>query len=584
MLNISDASKEIYLDGSIHKTLTINFPNVNVTLTNNDLIKESLELTEAIENENEINFQGCIASKLKFQCADIIQDLRGEYVTVTLGALGAEDIPLFKGYVDSQTNRTYEDVVTEFTCYDAIYRKGKLDVTNWYKGLTFPITVKAFRDSFFSHIGITQQSRTLINDSQRINKVVTDNQILALDIMRAICQVNGAYGQIGRDGKFKYVELLEIVRGLYPQETLYPSPDLYPARENAGAEFDRDGYINATYEPFEVSMIDRVNVVGFNGRFIGSYGSGTNAFTIADNIVAQGSITPNQLAKNLVEKLYMIKYIPSYVEVPGLPWVECGDIYLFNTYKNIIRAYVFNRVIKGIQTLIDEYTADGIQYRNSYIESPLTQTTANEVAIQENTADIETNTEDIATNAANIIYTQQLSAQLVESEKIRTNTLVANEIQAEKTRTNTLVANAIQTTELYADTVSTNKMNSAEAYARQLTADKATISQLNATNATISAVNAELVKTNTVLATKASIAQLNAVTINASQITSGTINADRISASTVIGKLAGNTVSCGKISAGTCDIGGGNLSRNVTYGGSTIATESWVSANFQRKS
>ena len=554
MLKISDESKAIYLSGNTKKNITIVFPDANVTMTNSDIVEESFELTEAIENTGEISFEGCIASKFSFQCANFVQDLRGEYVEVTISATGAEAISLFKGYVDTQTNRTHEDVVTEFTCYDAIYRKGQLDVTSWYNGLNFPMTVQAFRNSFFNRIGITQDSRTLVNDSQRINKVVTENQILALDVMRNICQVNAAYGRMGRDGQFKYVELLEIVKGLYPSEDLFPSPDLYPARENAGAEFDKDGYISASYEPFEVRAIDRVNVVGFDGRFSGGYGSGTNALNIADNIVAQGAVTPSKMAENILNKIYMVRYIPSNVEIQGLPWIEPGDIYLFNTYKNIVRAYVFNRNLKGIHAMFDTYEADGNQRRSEYKESPLTQTTANETAIQENTADIEQNTEDIAQNAQDIIYTQGLAAQWVEAEKIRTNELVTNEIRTTRAYADEITAKAIKTTELYADNIGTKTLNAANVHADNVGTNTLNAANLHADNVSSNALSSAKIYTENLTANKATVSQLNAVdgkfsNLNANNITSGTVNTKRLNIDGIVEGMSSKNLRVVNLSA-----------------------------------
>ena len=596
MISVNDATKTAYKTSSTSKTVTITCASKNITLTNSDLVQESVELTEAIENGEELNFQGCIATQLKFSCAGLVTDIRGEYIEASIKAGNTTVIPLFKGYVDTQTNRTQEDAVTQITAYDVLYTKGQLDVTDWYNNLSFPRTLKSFRDAFFSYIGVTQQSITLVNDSLRINKVVTNNQITALDVMQAICQANGVYGQISRStGTLRYIEIQEVVRGLYPSETTYPSTTTYPARENAAITLEPQDYIKCNYEPFLVNYINKVTIIDFNGTRAGEYGNGTNILSIHDNIVAQGCTAPNTMAENIYSKVQYAQYIPSKVKTAGFPWVECGDIYLFNTSRTVVRAYVLNRELKGIQALFDEYESGGTQVRSLYKESTKTQTTANESGIQENAEEIEETkqlivdeiyAEQIRTNTlvanaiqttelyadrigANAIQTSELYADRIVSNAIYTteayadrivaNAITTTELYADRITANAITtteayadritANAISTTKLYADTVSTQKMDAAEAYAAQLNADKATISQLDSTNATISQLNSELVGTNQVLATKASISQLNSVTINASQITAGTISTQRLSIDGIVQGMSTKNLTVSNLNA-----------------------------------
>jgi len=512
MINVSDETKQAYISDSIPKTLTVSFPNANITMHNDDIVSESLEIEESINSGTELTFEGCIASQMKFECSAPVRDLRGEKVTISIQAEDTESITLFNGYIDEQSNRTHEDVVTEFTAYDVLYTKGQIDVTDWYNGLTFPITVKNFRDSFFTYIGITQETISLISDGFSIDKVTTKDQILALDIMKAICQVNARFGRIGRDEKFHYTELREITKGLYPSTETYPSDHTYPSKENADTKYEKSDYIKVTYEPFKTSVIDAVYLIAKDGTKTIA-GSGSNTLAISDNIIAQGCTDKASMASVILNNIHTIIYTPSTVKAKGYPWLEGGDIYMFNTRKNVVRAYILTRRLTGIQALYDELTAEGSQIREKYQETIETQSSIREADIQGNTAQIGT-----------------LRADLIE-----TNTLVAS-----KASITDLNATNARVGSLEADHVSVASLNAVSARVGALEADHVTTDQLNATNAFISSLAAIAITTQ----------NLSAQSISAGQITSGTINADRISTST----FHGRTLQAGGIQLGSASL------------------------------
>jgi len=549
MIKVNDDTKNAYLRDSVRKEITITFPNANITYHNDDIVSESLEIEEAINDGDELTFQGCIATKMKFQCDAPVRDLRGEYVEVGIQAYSdntEEDIQfisLFKGYIDEQTNRTQEDVVTEFTAYDSLYKIGQTDVSTWYNGLTFPISIRNFRNSLFTYLGITQDDVTLPNDGANIEKVETKDQLLALDVMKAICQSNASFGQLGRDGKFYYRTLTEITKALYPSTETFPSEETFPSRENSAVVYDYGDYIKVTYEPYSSQRITSVWVIGKDGTKT-VYGNGTNVFAVADNIVAQGAVNKSLLAENIYINIFRIEYIPSNVEARGLPWVECGDIYMFNTRKNIVRAYVLNRVLKGIQALYDSITAEGSQYREAYQESEQTQASTREDDIQKN------------------------------------NKLVVNEIEARTISVNTLRAQMIEADNINANNISAVNANLNTLSAREANFENATVASLNAANASINYLASIAITTQ----------NLRAQNIDAGQIRTGTISADRISADTIAAKCAALTVL--RTNSLLCSGGGaggnwavvGTLSGGVVYsGGVQVATQNWVAANFVAK-
>lgn len=397
MINISDDEKALY-KGVVHKTVTITVPNRNISFTNTDLIKESVSLTERIETERNLSFKGCCASVFSFSVNDFVQDIRGEYIEATIQADEGTEIPLFCGYVETQSNRTFEDYQTDFVAYDPLYKVLDRDVTAWYNGLSFPILVRNMRNSFFSLVGITQDTATLVNDNQPLNKTIEDKVITGGDILRWLCQINGRFGLIGRDKKFHYVQLAQAIEGLYPADDLYPSDTLYPRESNASEEILKAVYSAISYQPFHTDWITRVSIVGKNGAIQGTAGDTTgDTFYISDNKLAWGLGNIAQATQAILNEVRGARYTPADIDAKGLPYLECGDIIIANTRRNVITTYILERTLKGIQALTDAYGSDSDQSRPPYTPTVVTDVNANQLA----TSNAQDKADSAYTNAGN---------------------------------------------------------------------------------------------------------------------------------------------------------------------------------------
>ena len=570
MINISDANKALWNSSTEHKTLTITFPDDNVIVTNSDLISESLLLEEAINEESWLTFTGCIASRLEFDIANIVQDLRGHRVTASIKIALEDPVPLFTGYVDTQDNLSHQDVVTHFECYDPmVSRVNDVDVTYWYKHLSFPMTLKAFRDSFFTRLGLTQRDIVLPNDGLLMSgQTIDDEYITGRDIIRYICQLNAVFGQFDREGYFKYKSLMPIQEGIYPSTTLYPATDLYPARESI--ETDASSiYSRIKYEPFKVDVIDGVNIFGSSGTIEGTYGTGNNALYIADNPLAW-AVDMNEAAANIYVQVEGLQFDPAEIAAVGLPYVECGDAIFVNTMKNIVRTYIFSRTLQGIQAIEDEYRCESQKKQHVYRESNETQITRNADGIEDNAEEIEA-TKQLVVNSieAEQIRVNKLVADTIEAEQIRVNNLVAGTIEAEQIRVNKLVADSIEAEQirvnklvadfieaeqirvnkLVADSIETEAIRSNEVVADSieaeagrvddLLAEKASFQWVNSNFADFNYVNSNFATIQTLQSNYATIQSLNAVdgkfaNLDASNIKSGTLSAARIDVNTLV--------------------------------------------------
>ena len=451
MLNVNNDTKNAYYDDTLLKTLVISFPNKSVTFTGDDILGESVKLIEKIETERSLTFKGCIASKFTFKVADNVIDLRGEYLEATIQADETEVIPLFSGYVDDQDNETREDIVTTFTCYDPLYKIGSRNMQSWVDGLSFPITVRNFRNSLFSNLGITQEARTLINDNLTISanfKSFVDAPS-ATDIMKWICQLNGVYGQYGRDKKFHYRELNALSEGTYPAEDLYPGEDTFPSAENAGVTINTSDYVSLTYEPYTTDYITKVVIIDGGGLDQGQAGVEGNTFIVQDNPIAF-NVNMQSAARALLAKINVVNHIPVIkMKCVGLPYVECGDTFLSYTRKNVCRSYVLQRTLSGIQALFDEYSSDSDKDYPPYKATTKSMTNADRQKILQIQSDIVridgkiiADEGEFNTLKSKAITTDNFSAQNISANQITAGTLNVDRIQAGSIQANKLNVSA----------------------------------------------------------------------------------------------------------------------------------------------
>lgn len=469
MLPISEASKKKWIIGTQAKSLSVSFLDLNLTLTNDSIVSESLSLTEELEQNHNLTFTGCIASRLSLKVRALTQDVRGQKVVVTIQIGTDTPLPLFIGRIDSQDNLSHRDVLTALEAYDDLVRVNNTDVKAWYDSLTFPMTVAAFRASFWSYLGITEELTTLPNDSLSMTKTITDEVINAGKIAKWICQLNARYGRINRAGNFEYVKLTPITEGLYPANDLYPADNLYPSDENFNAEFTGGTYNTVQYEPFKTAPITGVYIWDMGGINQGQAGTAGNVLSIADNPLAW-AVNMATAAANIYAEVYDVQFIPAQISAIGLPYMETGDIVAIHTDENMVRTYILSRTLNGIQALTDSFRSDSDEYLTVYKESVATATTKNGQSILEIQADIvQMNTliADRATiaqlNSVNAkidnLTAISITTQNFTSQKITSGMVDAGVISAGKITTGTLSANRIDVDTLCSTSFSTRQIN-----------------------------------------------------------------------------------------------------------------------------
>lgn len=375
--------KDLYFDTQHEIDMTIEVIDTDLTITPDMIEFEAFEMNESLCSESELKFGRCETNSVKITVRGMPRSIKDEKIRIYEVIDGDVDNPfqygIYKVYSDVPTaDRTKRQI----TAYDAMYDILNADMKSWYASLSFPMTLKAFRDSFFTYLGIEQVETTLVNDEMVVNKTLvatqTDSESTITEesaisgklIIEAICEINGCFGNINRDGKFDYVILKSIISPLYPANDLYPSNDLFPRDTNT--ESMSGHYITFDYEDFKSKAITQLEIrtaeysAGITAGENGNNYAITGNFLVSDKSKDELSI----VAENTLSIIKKATYTPIKSSTcVGNPCLELGDPIRFNTSREIIVSYILQRTLKGIQCKRDSIVSKGTETHSAKINS-----------------------------------------------------------------------------------------------------------------------------------------------------------------------------------------------------------------------
>lgn len=453
------------------------------------ILEESMTLTESLCSAQTLTLGACEASTFKIQLRTQ-EELKGKQITVI-----NHDIQ-YGVYTVIEDKPTADRTAKEITAKDAIYEILNTDVTEWYIGIfedAESISLKDFRDSFFEYFGVEQEAADLPLDDLMLSNTIQKQQISGKDIITAICEANGCFGHIGRDGKMQYKRLQY---SLVPSEELYPSEDLYPGSWGIHEDIEENLYISCTYSDFATDEIAAVKVLDADGSVLVEEGSGTQY--VLDNFILYGK-TAEELAEyvpGFLEAIAECVYRPYEAELMGKPGVEVGTAIIIHTDQMDVESYVLERELKGVDALIDKFKAKGTKLAEKAQSS-------------------------VKNSIRNLQKEQVIQADRIEAAQIRVG-------------------------ELEADNVTIHgSLNAQDARIGEIEADYIKTAQLDAVSARIETIESDYITTG----------ELNAHTIDANKIVSGTIDAARISANTFSGRvIASSGLNTGSVTCSTYNV------------------------------
>lgn len=569
---MENSIQNLFYDDSVEKQLIIEYPVSGTTLTNAEYQTETMTITESICDEQELQFGCCNASSFEIKVLDTIENFKGKKMKVSI-LLAGQDEPYqlgeYKVYSDKPTaDRLYKDIVA----YDAMYDILNAEVSGWYNSLTFPMTLRQFRDSFCAFVGVNQEEITLINDDMTIEKTIDPGELPGKTIIEAICEINGCFGHIGRNGKLRYVVLEQMIEGVYPADDLYPSDDLYPADPMGTTEVSRSNYISCQYEDFICQHIDKLQIRQEENDIGAISGTGNNCYIIEDNFLVYGKSAAElqTIADNVLSVIGVVWYRPAQVEARGNPCLEVGDGILLHTTREDVYTYVLQRTLKGIQALRDSYTAEGEEYRTGQVNSlqkQIIQLKGMSNVLTRTVEQTRLEMRDIEQGLSNDIRitAEGLQAEITRASEAENNLstkirITAEGLDAEVKRATTAEGNmsaqiSVNAQQILTKVSKNNIVSEINQTAESIKIKAERIDLVGIVNAdemvvkyaTIETLNVTKLELNNLIATKATIDSLNAVSGRV-----GSLEADHVTVSDLNGVSARlDTVESNYISAGT---------------------------------
>lgn len=404
---------DLFDKSSVDKQLKIVCQDGTI-LTNKNFSSTSSDfsLSESLCSDSKLSFGKCESACLKIKIANTVNSLKGQTLQVTETLANKDDVPFKIGtYIVDEDTLTSDKKYRNITAYDRLYSISSMNVSDWYSKL-FPskqvpliryenvtkewtytgidgkeiteyyeelepityyqteyesITLKAFRDSFFKYIGLTQQSTTLVNDDMKVSKSVDDIDLTAKDVLEAICEINGVFGKMSRDDVFTYVELKPFSRGLFPSKTLYPNKSLFPRKPG---NVDTRRLQMGEYKTLQVGDTNFEQITKLQIRqseddigYIAGDDTGVS-YIIQGNFLTYSSGTDElkTIANNVLSKISKVIFNPINITLQGNPCVETGDtIRIVDTNNKVYMSYVLQRTLTGIQMLMDSIISEGDQ-------------------------------------------------------------------------------------------------------------------------------------------------------------------------------------------------------------------------------
>lgn len=355
VINISNELKELYRSGNGRKKLNISISGSETKITNSNIVSESMRIKQSLSDDENIKFGSCNSTSFEITVAEITEDLIGKEIQPKL-LVDSDTTELSLGLFTVESSK--KEVGRPFrkiTAYDRM-KKLSVDVGEWYRSLVFPVTVKDLRDGLCGHVGLEQVESTLPFDSMEINKTLDDDgAINGLDLMHGICELNGCFGNISRNGEFEYVYLstgdpVDTLNGILKS---YPQCDEY-----------------------KTSAIDGVTIKFTDSDITYQSTSHTNPYIITDNylIAEKTEAELISIANTIAGKINGISYRPATIESVGQPYFDLGDKVSFNDESgNLDTTYILKREINGIQALTDSIESSGEEYIQQDVNSVVGQ-------------------------------------------------------------------------------------------------------------------------------------------------------------------------------------------------------------------
>ena len=363
--NLTDAQKEQFFSGS-PKSLTLAFED-GTTLTNEDIIQESMTLTQTITDTQNFSLGQVFSSEFRIKIFNDGTSYAGKWFSATIRVTGTSaslKIGTFK--VESE-KKSDDKLYKEIIAYDAMHDILSSDYAEWHNSLTFPKALSSYLAVFANHAGFTYRiDGTLPNASMQVNRTFITGSYSGADVLRCILELTGWFAHIPQT---KQLLIYPINMMDYTKWRSIPSEAVLLG--------------GLKYEDFATSQVSCVHIRTIEGDASGYHPSVTPGHTyyITNNPLVSGKTSSELavIAKNILNQIIQLFFHPYTMNCVGMPWLQPGDVINSNADADawMYDYPIFNRVLSGINALRDTYTANGTKQ--------FTQTTSGNITVQTTT-------------------------------------------------------------------------------------------------------------------------------------------------------------------------------------------------------
>ena len=422
-LSISENDKQQIIDNLIENTLEITFPDGDeLTITEENILSESMKLIQSICNDSTLRFGGCIASRFEIDLLDSAErkfstDLTGKWISVALiqkypsseflypsanlapsqnlapGKIIAEKKwYIFSGFIDSakvdKNNKNQRHIIA----YDVMAKLYEWDATNhlfalWQSypdgytvGDLFVIClnhnghmVVVLNDSEYLDEVINQTTGLTVRDFPTMNKdwLKNSDTISYGTIIKNLCETIGLFGVIKPNegkGVFRLISLGENTETYSFYEEMYAEEFISHGYSNFIFINGYSGRSAKTIE-FEPSFVtsDYIKDYDMTGNIVfwqEDDGTGGSKVHYLNDLLNGES----------GKRMYNSAFTPLSATLDGRLWVNCGDRILINSYKTDENGdYMFDEnsdlIIETTESFVLSRTITGIKALTDKIEA-----------------------------------------------------------------------------------------------------------------------------------------------------------------------------------------------------------------------
>lgn len=427
MKDIDSNTRNAIINDLVENVLTIVVRNDSVpylTITEKNIVSESMVLKQSVCDQSDLKFGGCISSEFNIDLINtedrmFSNDLVGKrinvilsqtyrsseslypknkiYPSVNLCSGNKNDTKkwyLFNGYIDSaerdQSNKNVRHIIA-YDAFSVLYRLDATDIvySKLKSNATFGSILKSCSPGVVSeHINailetvIAEATGLTLNDSPLFNEDwINNNETISKgEVVRMCCEMIGGFGVISFSGN---IDTFDIV-------FLGDNPNSYGEKSERydfyeqfySEEYTSYGYNYCTFAIGGNSRNEKIHtrVANINTR------AEKRIYDITDNVFcwqeSDGSGNPTTSNTNIINlfnsiselKMYIPKFTPLSATVEGRLWVElCDSIRIVVNQTDTEGNYVYddqgNIDTEIIKSYVLSRTLTGIKALTDEIES-----------------------------------------------------------------------------------------------------------------------------------------------------------------------------------------------------------------------